>query len=530
MVLKVRRRSWRILIVTVSLMTVGFLCVLNLLVHELNFSEKIVNRKSENEFILEDPQTYIAQGIRKPQSAIDKSDQDNVNLDQGSYRKYIFTSHNNIPNDIDPDIGPDESDEEYTNGELMEDDDDDNDDEKDNTDDEFHENLKISPQLKKQRIFEPHDFQNMSKLIFAKPPLRFQEVPIINGKQMVGVIAESDRRKFSGKLAVSERIFWSAFVEKMVPKGFSDEEVFNYTINIQSQSVDKVELASWNKCGRPKNAYITLKNKNIVCARYRDSHVRFILGEVLSFYLSRLLGMDNVPAVVLSTTVAGQWSKRNLDRLNWKENQLVALIQWIPNMDTYSSYVKIPKRILKAYQSGQPIRGVHLENATLQEVVELQQWGSLFLFDYLTGNYDRVASMQDAAYEQKKPSIITERIRNLFKSTKTNKFWLIDNESGLLDAYDLMYHKELGGSRFINFHQQMLKTFCIFQKTTVTAIQRLLKEDEPHFYLYNYAMSHDPVLQKVLPNYKSNLIQKWFQMWFQRRLAEVYKWINHCAS
>lgn len=54
-----------------------------------------------------------------------------------------------------------------------------------------------------------------------------------------------------------------------------------------------------------------------------------------------------------------------------------------------SSYVKIPLRILKAYHDGKPILGAHLHNATLQEVIELHQWGSLFLFDYLTANYDR---------------------------------------------------------------------------------------------------------------------------------------------
>lgn len=134
--------------------------------------------------------------------------------------------------------------------------------------------------------------------------------------------------------------------------------------------------------------------------------------------------------------------------------------------------------------------------------------------------------MQDAAMEEKKPSIITERIRNLFKSTKTNKLWLIDNESGLLDAYDLIYNNESGGAKFLKFHQQMLQTMCIFQKSTVTAIQRFLQEESPHVYLYNYAMSHDPVLRQVLPSYKLKLIHSWFP----KRLAEVYKWVNHCAS
>lgn len=64
-----------------------------------------------------------------------------------------------------------------------------------------------------------------------------------------------------------------------VSLGFSDEEVFNYTASIQSQEVHSVEPASWNKCGRPKNAYIVLRDKRVMCARYRDSDVRFILGK-----------------------------------------------------------------------------------------------------------------------------------------------------------------------------------------------------------------------------------------------------------
>ncbi|XP_022338612.2 four-jointed box protein 1-like [Crassostrea virginica] len=521
MILKVRRKSWRGLLVTLSLMTMGFVCVLNLLAHELNFSEKSVKTQSENRFVLQDPKLYIAQGIRKPQAAVDKSDHDNFDL--SSHRKFVFTSHDNIPEKDEPNVQAEDSDEEYSNVRLNEDEDDDN---FDDTDDDSNNNMDLNSKSRVQRIFEPYDFQNMSKLIFAKPPLRFQEIS--DRKQMVEekVIAESDVKGFSGKLAVSEGIFWSPYVERMVPKGFSDEEVFNYTTSIQSATVHSVEPASWNKCGRPKNAYIVLQDKRIVCVRYRDSHVRFILGEALSFYLSRLLGLDNVPAVVLSSTSAGRWSKHNLETLDWQQDKLVALIQWIPNMDTYNSYVKIPERILQAYRSGNPILGDHLKNAALQEIVELQQWGTLFLFDYLTGNYDRVASMQDAAMEEKKPSIITERIRNLFKSTKTNKLWLIDNESGLLDAYDLIYNNESGGAKFLKFHQQMLQTMCIFQKSTVTAIQRFLQEESPHIYLYNYAMSHDPVLRQVLPSYKLKLIQSWFP----KRLAEVYKWVNHCAS
>lgn len=61
----------------------------------------------------------------------------------------------------------------------------------------------------------------------------------------------------------------------------------------------------------------------------------------------------------------------------------------------------------------------------------------------------RVASMQDGAYKEKKPSIIEESIRNLRSSEHENKLWLIDNESGLIDAYDLMYRSQQSGQRWV---------------------------------------------------------------------------------
>lgn len=204
-------------------MSMGFLCVLNLLADELNFSEKKVKRQKDDGFLLKDPELYIAQGIRKPQAAIDKSDHGNVKFDEGSYKKFIFTSHKNIPDNPDQDIGADDSDEEYPDGGLVDDDDDDDDadDDKDNTGEGLNDKFKTGSLNK---IFEPYDFQNMSKLIFAKPPLRFQEIP--NGKQMSEekVMVPSDVKEPLGKHAVSEGIFWSTYVEKMVPKGRSSKK------------------------------------------------------------------------------------------------------------------------------------------------------------------------------------------------------------------------------------------------------------------------------------------------------------------
>merc|ERR1712080_514977 len=85
-------------------------------------------------------------------------------------------------------------------------------------------------------------------------------------------------------------------------------------------------------------------------------------------------------------------------------------------------------------------------------MVLLAQWSDLIVFDFITGNYDRVASMQDAADKESKPEIMSENIHNVVKDDG-GKLWFIDNESGLVDAYKMMYEDR--SQRFINFHREM---------------------------------------------------------------------------
>ena len=47
--------------------------------------------------------------------------------------------------------------------------------------------------------------------------------------------------------------------------------------------------------------------------------------------------------------------------------------------------------------------------------------------------------LQDAAEKEGRPEILSETVHNLAKSRRTGAIWLIDNESGMIDAYDLLY-------------------------------------------------------------------------------------------
>jgi hypothetical protein len=133
--------------------------------------------------------------------------------------------------------------------------------------------------------------------------------------------------------------------------------------------------------------------------------------------------------------------------------------------------------------------------------------------------------MQDAEEREKNPKIIEEPIRNLRKSSQDGKLWLIDNESGLFDAYELLepYHRN---SRFTTFHNKMLRTMCVFQSSLVKALKLLSSHASPHKRLLNFSRSFEPLID-FLP--KDNLYSQFAEM-FDKRLAFVIEWIKRCEN
>lgn len=99
---------------------------------------------------------------------------------------------------------------------------------------------------------------------------------------------------------VRDGIFWSDEVEKASPSGIPDDQVEDIMTKLRTQTVMRMQSPSWLRCGRPKNQFVTLVDGSKACARYRSPHDYLIQGEVMSFYLARLLGILNVPIVVLS--------------------------------------------------------------------------------------------------------------------------------------------------------------------------------------------------------------------------------------
>ncbi|KAK3103387.1 hypothetical protein FSP39_018881 [Pinctada imbricata] len=347
---------------------------------------------------------------------------------------------------------------------------------------------------------------------------------------MFSCLAVELQEGFIGLSVSKNNLFLLKIVHSLfILSGLSMSQAIQYLRVIQGQVVQYLLPPTWTRCGRPKNAYIVMPDGKSMCVRYRDPHIKLVLGEVLSFYLSRFLGMDNVPVAALSraSPETRQWRNQavNMTQMHWQNGKVVALIQWIPNLDSYSSFARIPSLLLNAYQSNQSLTSMSLRSLTISksDLIDLIQWGSMIIFDYLTGHYDRFASMQDGAYEQKNQKILLDNIRNLRKS-KNSKLWLIDNESGLLDAYDLLYNDSLGGYKFRKFHADMLRTMCVFQKPVVDAIKTLHASEEPHVQLNEFAFRYDSLLQTLWSKSLFNLYEKKFK----ERVNDIYEWIKYC--
>ena len=134
--------------------------------------------------------------------------------------------------------------------------------------------------------------------------------------------------------------------------------------------------------------------------------------------------------------------------------------------------------------------------------------------------------MQDGSEKEGDVTMLEDKIRNLQRDVKTGKMWLIDNESGLFDAYELLYMGKELGTDFINYHKKMLKSICIFRKDLIDKIRSLADNPFPDEVLFQYAWAREPVLSEISKPPQYYLFAKHFR----RRLLDVLEWVNECRT
>ncbi len=99
---------------------------------------------------------------------------------------------------------------------------------------------------------------------------------------------------------VESGIFWSSQLEARVPPGPTEIVVQSQLQELRQRKVSSVKQPDWLHCGRELNRFVEFQDGTKACARFRASHDEFVQGELMAFYLARLLGITNTPAVILS--------------------------------------------------------------------------------------------------------------------------------------------------------------------------------------------------------------------------------------
>ncbi|MPC57468.1 Four-jointed box protein 1 [Portunus trituberculatus] len=347
-----------------------------------------------------------------------------------------------------------------------------------------------------------------------------------------------------GLEVVRDGVMFSPDVEaKLKDPGMSDEDVGRLLWQLRSRKVTELRDPSWERCGRPKNQWVRFSGSVAACARYRYPDDHLLLGEVLSFYLARLLQISRVPPATLARPDHPRWTAAapQMERAGWGAAPVVVLTPWLP--DLVRDYMPASLHHALATNTtlgmatedtwgtdrgaGERSHHPQLRDVSESELVRLLQWSDLLLFDFLTANYDRVAYMLDAAEGEGRPDVLVGTVHNLVLNRATGGLWLLDNESGLVDGYSVLYGNgdPTQATRFASFHRKLLRSMCLFRRTTIGAVLGLSAHPKPHELLVEFARDNEPLLY-LLPD---PLRHQPFLSRLSDRLQEVRAWVAECA-
>ncbi|XP_033122683.1 four-jointed box protein 1-like [Anneissia japonica] len=301
---------------------------------------------------------------------------------------------------------------------------------------------------------------------------------------------------------IENEILWGPRAEELVPQGLESDA---WSTKARLYSILNVTCG----CGRMQNRLVITEDGTKMCARYRMNQDQ-IQGEVFSYYLSKVLGIQNAPPLVLSTVdyESPQWRsvRGQIQDAGWTDGKLVILSQWVP--DLIPVYVPI-----EFHDERKQLHPINIVNKTYTEISELVQWSDMVIFDYLTANLDRLTN--NMFNKQWNNLIMDSPVHNLAKSKQSGLLIFFDNESGLLHSYRLL-------DKFGKFHQEILQSLCIFRANTVSIIEKLYHDDNISAMIKAEYESNEPLHTRLfgLPHRNIEILKQ--------RLADVYKQIQFC--
>ncbi|XP_053202618.1 extracellular serine/threonine protein kinase four-jointed-like [Panonychus citri] len=347
-------------------------------------------------------------------------------------------------------------------------------------------------------------------------------------------------RQFIPKGVIEDGIYWSSELESRVPKGFTSDDDRNWLSLVNSKSAVKLSEG----CGSQSNRLVMFEDGILSCVRHRQNNDQ-IQGDIFSFHLARLLGIKNLPPAALSnlrkssssssslSTNGGQrvglnpvWNqvKSSLNSAKWSTDKPVVVTRWIPDL--------IPAHIpMSLRRSSEPTlhptnndllgdnltKGFNESSVNLTYLTDLVQWSDLVIFDYLTGNLDRVVN--NMVNRQWNPEMMDSPAHNLVKVKSTGLLLFLDNESGLLHGYRLL-------KKYEPYHRKILNGTCVFRRSTVDALEKLHRDGNIVQLLRNslHETGYTPKSYNLpfLPDRNGKVLKS--------RLAIVIEQINKCRS
>lgn len=307
---------------------------------------------------------------------------------------------------------------------------------------------------------------------------------------------------------IVDGVYWRSSVEDACVMGFSEEKRASWRRKASNLQIIKMEEG----CGRMQNRLLTFRDSSKACARYRLNTDQ-IQGDIFSYYLSRLLKIKNLaPSIAIAVqTKHSRWSEIHLDiaQSQWMDDQVVVLSQWIADLQP----TFIPKELRGEGLELHPV--ADLTSKSDKELCELAQWSDLIIFDYLVANLDRVVN--NMFNKQWNANMMKNPTHNLLKIPSNQQLVFLDNESGLFHGYRLL-------DKYHVYHETMLKSLCIFRKSTVEALKKLFFAGNVGEVLRDTFVENESY-HYLIPSMPEKNIKI-----LKERLAEVYHHIKKCEQ
>lgn len=345
-----------------------------------------------------------------------------------------------------------------------------------------------------------------------KTRLNLTNQPVSAGNRdynMNGDNKRSTPREGPVKLSpLEDGIFWNEWLEDTLPAGFTEEYALAWQKKARTYRVVKLEPG----CGRISNQLATFADGTKACVRY-GINADQVQGETLTYYLARLLGITNLPPLVLSQldSDSEQWEsvRTRIDGLQWNDRAVVSLTQWISNLTGV-----ITPAPLRQESSGLHPALKELWNKTAVELLELMQWTDLIVLDYLTANFDRLVSN---LFSLQWDSRVMERDTNNLLKTPRGDLVFIDNEAGLVHGFRVLNMWE-------KYHNTVLSSVCVFRKRTTQRVAELHTRRDSRQRLLELYRDSEPLSQELgfLSDEHAGVLQD--------RIDRLYTHIVHCKG